>query len=361
MLEDRIREGTLTRRDFLQMASAALLPSSGLVRLDDIDPEYRNLWSPRNNQRASRRSTGAIILHTTESNDQSARNSVQRGGLANYLVATNGVIYRVIDRDKIAAHAGRSMWDGKRDLSQWSVGIEVVGYHNREPTNRQLDALKDLVGQLKGIYNVPDELVLTHSMVAYGSPNKWHSRSFRGRKRCGMLFAKPDVRRAIGLRDVARSDPDVRAGRLVVADAYLQSVLYGGRQLAATPKETPQAEHLDVTEGIRTLGEDGPTLWSLAGREFDESSTIYFLKDGRVRTGAELSKKELENLPRGTGLLTGYMYGGRITRNRSAYQVVGPDWNNPSTFYYLPNRKLVSGDELTERAIPAGSIVFFQR
>ncbi len=34
-------------------------------------------------------------------------------------------------------------------------------------------ALKELIGELQRIYHIPDERVLTHSMVAYGKPNRW--------------------------------------------------------------------------------------------------------------------------------------------------------------------------------------------
>ena len=38
----------------------------------------------------------------------------------------------------------------------------------------------------------------------------------------------PSVRRQLGLKTRPASDPDIRAGRLKQADAYLQKVLYGG-------------------------------------------------------------------------------------------------------------------------------------
>lgn len=77
------------------------------------------------------------------------------------------------------------------------------------------------------MYSLPDHKVVCHSHVAYGAPNKWHRYKNRGRKRCGMLFAMPSVRRQLDLKTRPAYDPDTRAGRLKQADPYLQKVLYG--------------------------------------------------------------------------------------------------------------------------------------
>ena len=122
-------------------------------------------------------------------------------------------------------HAGRSMWDNHQSLSLSYIGIEISGYHDKEPTDKQKQALTLLVADLQRIYNLGDEDVLTHSMVAYGNPNQWHNYSHRGRKRCGMLYATEDLRLEIGLENTFSIDPDVKAGRLKNADDYLASVL----------------------------------------------------------------------------------------------------------------------------------------
>ena len=93
--------------------------------------------------------------------------------------------------------------------------------------NAQLSAIRGLVKELQRMYNIPDECVVSHAHVAYGTPNRWQKENHRGRKRCGMLFAKPDVRRQIGLEKRPEADPDVLAKRLVADDDYLQRILYG--------------------------------------------------------------------------------------------------------------------------------------
>ena len=44
-------------------------------------------------------------------------------------IARNGRCYRILDKAFVADHAGVSMWNGHRDISRLSVGIELVGYH----------------------------------------------------------------------------------------------------------------------------------------------------------------------------------------------------------------------------------------
>ena len=183
--------------------------------------------SPRNSERPIRKSTRLVVLHTTEAHARSSLNKLSERGEAHYCVVENGTVYRIVDREREAFHAGRSMWNGKEDCDSYSVGIEVVGWHDKPVTLQQIDALKDLVDNLKKIYNLTDAQVVCHSHVAYGAPNKWQKRNHRGRKRCGMLFAMPSVRAKLNLKSKPALDPDVKAGRLIQADTYLGQVLYG--------------------------------------------------------------------------------------------------------------------------------------
>ena len=214
------------------LALALLAPAPLLAAPLVLKDDYR---SPRNKERSLRKATTLIVLHTTEAHAKSSLNKLSERGEAHYCVVENGTVYRIIDRDREAFHAGRSMWNGKEDCDEFSIGIEVVGYHDRAVTLQQLDALKELIARLKRMYSIPDARVVCHSHVAYGAPNTWHKKKHRGRKRCGMLFAMPSVRAKLGLTARPASDPDVKAKRLVQVDTDLAAVLYGSRDtMAAT-------------------------------------------------------------------------------------------------------------------------------
>ena len=183
--------------------------------------------SPRNPERRIRAATTLIVLHTTEAHARSSLNKLRERGEAHYCVPEDGTVYRIVDRERVAFHAGRSMWNGKEDCDEFAIGIEVVGYHDKPVTLKQIAALKELIALLKKMYNLNDGQVVCHSHVAYGAPNKWQSRRHRGRKRCGMLFAMWSVRTRLGLKARPAYDPDVKAGRLVQADPQLARSLYG--------------------------------------------------------------------------------------------------------------------------------------
>jgi len=210
------------------LAFALFLPtmtlSAAAVPQLVIRDEYR---SPRNKERPLRKSTRIIVLHTTEAHAKSSLNKLSERGEAHYCVTDAGEVYRIIDRDREAYHAGRSMWNAKEDCDEFSIGIEVVGHHDHSMPLRQLEALRQLVKRLQALYGIADAQVVCHSHVAYGAPNTWYKKKHRGRKRCGMLFAMPSVRAKLGLAARPASDPDVKAKRLIQADAYLDSILYG--------------------------------------------------------------------------------------------------------------------------------------
>src|ERR1041385_4205622 len=74
--------------------------------------EIEDRYSAWNLTRPERTQTWYIILHTTESGGRSALEKLRLYGEAHYLVDSDGQIYRIIDKDKIAKHAGLSLWEG---------------------------------------------------------------------------------------------------------------------------------------------------------------------------------------------------------------------------------------------------------
>lgn len=331
------------------------------VSAQKIIDNDKSMW---NSTRALRKYTLLIVVNTTEAGDQSSLNSVKKSGTCNYLITTDGKIHTIIDPGKIAMHAGRSMWNGHTDLSESTIGIEVVGYHNKKPTEKQLISLNYLIAKLQAMYKLKDKDVVTHSMIAYGTPNKYYHFNHRGRKRCGMIFRKKDVIKKIGLTNVANFDPDVKAGRLKNADPYLAEFLYGKQLTVVIEKPfvkgvtDPSNEPDEKFEGFTEVGKEG--VYSIAGADYRSMSTIYFFPNGIVRTGAELSTNELNSLPKGTKVLVGYTYGGKITKEKTAYSKVGNKWNSPSTFYLFPDKTIKNGDEVDGHILPKGVTIFFR-
>lgn len=380
--------------------------------------------SPWNAKRPNRKQTRLVVLHTTEGGTKGSLAKLRRYGEAHYLVDEKGAVFRIMSDHKVALHAGRSMWNGTRNLDEHSIGIEVTGYHNRAITPAQITSLRLLLDQLQKRYRIPDENVIPHSMVAYGTPNRWHKKSHRGRKRCAMQFADLSLRQKLGLDRQPLFDPDVRAGRLIEADPYLARMLYrtarvgdgshatsivappGGEdganiitknrsawdvardryRLSSTQyifpdgtrkrgdeisnwRKIPPGTQVVIApstsenapEELLEIGVHGMDARELAGDEVRASTTIYFLTDGRVRQGTELTNLQISGLSKGTKMLVGYVHGGYVTARRSAFDIAGAKWNHSSTFYRYPDGSIISGDHMREGAIVPMSMVFFQR
>lgn len=370
-------------------------------------------------QKIKRQRTKYIIVHTSElglnttlkvvSKGKRLRNGRRtRGGHTHYVIARNGRTYRILDKRYVADHAGRSMWNGERNISSVSIGIELVGYHYAPITPQQYRAVGILIEILQGVYGLDDRAVLTHSQVAYGRPNRWFTKNHRGRKRCAKNF----IRTQADLGPTWGYDPDVRAGRLL-ADARLADVFYGrqridgdtdeanvisarntawsiagedydskatvykfpdgrlftGDQIAGSigwSRMPPQTVVLlNQESGIDPLKfdhavkiiENGITAWSLAGKAYNRKTTIYFLPSGRIKTGSMIS--DWDELPARTRMLIGYSGPYKLDRDQTAFRIAGLDYRDRKTIYYLPSKKLMGGDKIEDFSrLPAGTVMF---
>lgn len=370
-------------------------------------------YSPRNKERAVRKSTTLIVLHTTEAPSRSALRKLSDLGECHYCIDEAGRVYRIIDHRREAYHSGRSMWNGRANVDEFSVGIEVCGYHDKPLGAEQVRSLAALVGELKYIYKIPDQNVLAHSHVAYGAPNKWQPRSHRGRKRCGMMFALPSVRARLNLKSRPTVDPDVQARRLVVGDAYLARVLYGAVQtrqaVAATARQPSNVIGKDrgAWEIARDAYDDPTTLYifpdgkqkrgnqianfkllpagtkilvnapadnrtesyqvigingraqDIAGEEVMSASTLYVYPDGRYVRGSQLKADAVLKLPYGTKVLLGYAVGGPVSPGKPASVFCGARWRSPDTFFLISG-VLVPGNKVNDSKIPAGAMLFYK-
>ena len=326
----------------------------------DISNRYR---SPRNPERRVRKTTELIVLHTTEAPERSSLNKLCDRGEAHYCVTEVGKIYRIVDRDRVAFHAGRSMWNGKEDADEFSIGIECVGYHDKAMGMVQIRAIRDLVKELQKMYKIPDERVVCHSHVAYGAPNKWQKKNHRGRKRCGMLFAMPSVRAQLDLARRPASDADVRAKRLVVGDDYLRRVLYGNVDtMKDSYPKTPSPSQ----------GQEGGGL--LAWLRGDAKKPDTKKPDaGKTQISAKNPPEQKKLVPAPVAPVTpqappksiaelksrGYVLKGSVTKGVTASKIAGGRWNSKDTYYTIRN-KVIPGDAIDPAHIENGMGVWMK-
>lgn len=120
-----------------------------------------------------------LVLHYTGMEDGPSALDRMRDPLAevsaHYMVDEDGSIYRLVDEDKRAWHAGVSVWQGDRDLNSRSIGIEMVnGGHNvpladgsLPPFMRaQMDAVIQLCQGILKRHNIPQSRIVGHSDIA---------------------------------------------------------------------------------------------------------------------------------------------------------------------------------------------------
>ena len=115
-----------------------------------------------------------LIIHYTGM--QSARVSMDRLKNPNskvschYFINRNGNIYKMVDDNKIAWHAGKSKWKNIRNLNKCSIGIEIqnkghfIDYQNFP--KKQISSLIVLIKSLLKKYKIKKSNVLGHSDIA---------------------------------------------------------------------------------------------------------------------------------------------------------------------------------------------------
>ena len=136
--------------------------------------EY-SIYSPNfNRKKRSKNSIKIIVIHYTGM--QSERESLSR--LCNpkskvsshFVINQNGKIYRLVQDNQIAWHAGKSCWAQYKNLNKNSIGIELVnkghqfGYTNFK--KKQLSSLIKICKNLIKKYKIKKKNVIGHSDIA---------------------------------------------------------------------------------------------------------------------------------------------------------------------------------------------------
>jgi N-acetylmuramoyl-L-alanine amidase len=355
-----------TIKQFSLVASVWLVASSACAAIKISNAYY----SPRNNEREKRTSTTLLIVHTTEAPSGSSLRKLRDMGECHYCIDELGRVYSIIDPRRVAFHSGRSMWNGKQEVDNFAIGIEVCGYHNKPLSAAQTKSLKELIAMIKSTYKLTDAQVLPHSQVAYGAPNKWQPKNHRGRKRCGMQFGMTSIRSKLGLKSRPPRDPDVAAKRLVIADGPLNEVLYGKMSAFTAPqpedydvkpvapilvkKSTPRSASGYQTISVNTRAQD------IAGKAIRAPTTFYVYPSGHYAVGSQLNSTAILKMPYGTKVFVDYTLAGTVSSQRPPLVLCGNKWKLAST-YYLINGALIPGNMVNDGKIPSGTPIFTRK
>lgn len=122
---------------------------------------------------AKPRSIDTIVIHSSYNPNGGDMYSVSAlvkiyesyGVSAHYLIDRKGVIYRLVEDKNIAYHAGVSkMSDGRKNVNDFSIGIEMMNTEKGQFTNAQYTAVNDLIASLKKQYKI--KFVVGHNDIA---------------------------------------------------------------------------------------------------------------------------------------------------------------------------------------------------
>ncbi len=116
-----------------------------------------------------------VVLHSSYnalggdvySVDRTIEEYEQYGVGAHYLIDRSGTALRLVEEANIAYHAGSSkMPDGRKNVNDFSIGIEIIATEDSGYTEKQYAAVNALIADIKTRYKIKS--VVGHSDIAPG-------------------------------------------------------------------------------------------------------------------------------------------------------------------------------------------------
>ncbi|MBA3814077.1 MAG: N-acetylmuramoyl-L-alanine amidase [Alphaproteobacteria bacterium] len=170
---------SLTNRAAPPCNPTDVLPAkAGIQSNFQIDPRLRGEDNKGqiNEKSASHGEIDAIIIHYTDMESAEAAlawltNPVSKVS-AHYLIDEDGRIYQIVNEEHRAWHAGESYWQGRTNLNNCSIGIELANTghsHGYKPfPEAQIHSLIELCREIKERWSIPSNRILGHSDIAPG-------------------------------------------------------------------------------------------------------------------------------------------------------------------------------------------------
>jgi hypothetical protein len=147
-------------------------------------------------------------------------------------------------------------------------------------------------------------------------------------------------------------------GRLCTGDQIADKIGWNRipAQTVVLLNQESSLELLKSDSAVKTIA-DGITAWSLAGKAYNRKTTIYFLPSGRIKPGSMIF--DWDDLPARTRMIIGYKGPYKLHKDHTAFRIAGLRYKDQRTIYYLPSKKLVSGNKINDFSrLPTGTLVF---
>jgi N-acetylmuramoyl-L-alanine amidase len=140
-----------------------------------------NKPSPNFNDRAQDVKPWIIVIHAigyshekaldtlTDPDPKKNLNAPHGAVSAHYYINMDGTIYKLVDEEKRAWHAGVSTWKGETDINSLSIGIELRNEceeFSKPFTEAQLKSLEHLIADIRTRYDIKDDDIVGHDEIA---------------------------------------------------------------------------------------------------------------------------------------------------------------------------------------------------
>ncbi|MCC2646317.1 MAG: N-acetylmuramoyl-L-alanine amidase [Rickettsiaceae bacterium] len=129
----------------------------------------REIKSPNFDDRPYEVGITHVIIHFTEIPFKDAVDrlcSDEAKVSCHYIIKDNGEIYALVDDERRAWHAGKSLWKNIEALNNCSIGIELDNSGKVPFSEFLIGSLLELCKYLKNKYNIPQENFIGHSDIA---------------------------------------------------------------------------------------------------------------------------------------------------------------------------------------------------
>jgi N-acetylmuramoyl-L-alanine amidase len=126
--------------------------------------------SPNFGDRPGNATVDLIVLHYTAMTDADAASKrlcdPETQVSAHYLIDRDGKIFRLVDEEKRAWHAGAGSWAAQDDVNSHSIGIELDNDGTSPFTDPLMAGLETLLADILGRHKLSAKAVIGHSDMA---------------------------------------------------------------------------------------------------------------------------------------------------------------------------------------------------
>lgn len=127
-----------------------------------------------------------VIIHYTAANRIAGTISwfkmKESGVSAHYVIGRDGRIVQMVEDDKKAWHAGASYFRGRKNVNNFSIGIELVGTKDSGFTEEQYEACAFVCSKLIEKYKIELDRIVGHEDIAGDEAIKLGIRTEQNRK-----------------------------------------------------------------------------------------------------------------------------------------------------------------------------------